>query len=198
VCYEAFNTFRLCGISTSLVHGFIDLERSEPLRRKLGNTGGKIRLSSIVKRCNLTWKVPMRTPKVCKILQQLWHLVENHTFNFIQMQVNHSEQETLDMQDMMVKEFQDPVITQIQEAPSRKLVKVISLALQIQTSPLKILRIPKNNEAEQIALFNSVQKKCRLDQKQSNFPNSCIINGEEYTIQAIIASPIKKPTDSVL
>ena len=44
----------------------------------------------------------------------------------------------------------------------------------------------------------SVQKKCRVDQTQSNFPNNCIINGEEYTIQAIIASPIKKSSKSIL
>ena len=69
VCYEALNTFRLCGISNSLVHGFIDLKRSQPLGRKFGNPGGQIRLNSMVKRCNLTWKSPMRTPKICKIIQ---------------------------------------------------------------------------------------------------------------------------------
>jgi len=53
------------------------------------------------------------------------------------MQVNHSEQKTLNLQDDMDEEFQEPVITQIQEAPSRKLINIISLTLQIQTSPLK-------------------------------------------------------------
>ena len=60
------------------------------------------------------------------------------------------------------------------------------------------MRITEDNEIEQIALFNSVQKKCRMDHTQSNFPNNCIINGDEYTIQAIIASPVKQASKSIL
>ena len=130
VCYEALNTFRLCGIYTSL-------ERSEPLRRRLKNQIGRIGLSAMAKKCNINWKVPMRTPRVCKVIQQLWNLVENYTLNFIEIQINHSEHETLQLQDKMDEEFQEPVITQVQEAPSRKLTKITPPTFQIQTSPLK-------------------------------------------------------------
>jgi len=198
VCNEALNIFRICGISTSLVHGFVDLERSEPLQRRLENQIERIGISTMAKKCNIPWKVPMRTPRVCKVLQQLWSLVENYTLNFIEIQINHSEHETLQLQDKMDYEFQEPVITQVQEAPSRKLTKITPPTFQIQTSPLKRLRITEDNEIEQIPLFNSVQKKCRVDQTQSNFPNNCIINGEEYTIQAIKAFPIKKSSNLIL
>ena len=198
VCYGALNIFRICSISTSLTNDFVDLERSEPLRRRMGNQMGKIALSTMAKKCNIPWKVPMRTPRICKVIQQLWSMVENYTINFMEIQINHSEHETLQLQDQMDEEFQEPVITQIQEAPSRKTTKINPSTLQIQTSPLKRLRITEDNEIEQIPLLNLVQKKFRVDQTQSNFPKNCIINGEEYTIQAIIASPVKQASKPIL
>jgi len=102
----------------------------------------------------------MRTPRICKVLQQLWSMVENYTLNFMEIQINHSEHETLQLQDQMDEEFQEPVITQIKKAPSRKTTEINQTTLQIQTSPLKRLRITEDNKIEKIPLFNSVQKKC--------------------------------------
>jgi len=58
VCYGALNIFRICSISTSLIHGFVDLERSEPLRRRMGNQMGKIALNTMTKNVISPGKYP--------------------------------------------------------------------------------------------------------------------------------------------
>ena len=47
----------------------------------------------------------MRTPKICKTIQQLCHLVEDYTLNLIHVQTNHSDQDRLNLQDEMDEEF---------------------------------------------------------------------------------------------
>ena len=56
---------------------------------------------------------------------------------------------------------------------------------------MKKLRITTEESEPQIPLLGSIQKKCRVN--KSTIPNICIINGEEYQIQAIIATPTKNP-----
>jgi len=59
---------------------------------------------------------------------------------------------------------------------------------------MKRVKIIEENES-QIPLLGSIQKKCRVD--ESTIPTICIINGEEYRIQAIIATPTKHPQQAL-
>jgi len=48
------------------------------------------------------------------------------------------------------------------------------------------LTISTDGDEPQIPLVEQIQKKCKMDPNGSNLPTKCLINGEEYAIQAII------------
>ena len=61
---------------------------------------------------------------------------------------------------------------------------------------MKRLRITSEEEQNQIPLMRTIRKKCRVD--NSDIPKTCVINGELYQIQAIIANPIQDPNQTIL
>ena len=61
---------------------------------------------------------------------------------------------------------------------------------------MKRLRISTEENESQIPILESIQKRCRVN--ESNIPYICVINGEEYQIQAIIATPVKNPQQALL
>ena len=84
----------------------------------------------------------------------------------------------------LIKESTNPKIRN--ENPEITITKSTT-SFSINTSPMKRLRITSNEDNEQ---------KCRV--QNSNIPKICIINGEQYQIQAIIATPIKEPNQPIL
>ena len=70
VLYNAKKTMRLCGIYTHYVHGYIDLERHELIRRKCGIFTNKITLPQLTKKFDIKAKFPMGTTSKCSIIKQ--------------------------------------------------------------------------------------------------------------------------------
>ena len=202
VSYDIKKFLRLCNITTILIHGYIDLERLEPLRRKFGPVTNQIKLPSMVKIFNLRGKFPMRTSPRCIILKPLWKIAEKEVLNVIQIESNYSEQEVLILQNEMEDEFtaigRTPVSlprTFIIETQSNDISTTTQLT--INTSPMKRLRISTDEDESSIPLLKNIQKKCKMDIHNSTLPTICTINGEEYNIQAIKSTPIRNPQQTL-
>ena len=193
---------RLCNIHSHAIHGYVDLEKHELLRRKCGIFANKIKLPLMAKKFNIKGKFPMRTKSRCNVLKQLWQQVEKETLEIIHVNHQYSEQDVLELQNQMEDEF-----TSIGKTPSklpRQIIletnqknKVVTLSnlLSINTSPMKRMRNNSDENEVQIPLIESIQKRCKVS--DSNIPKICLINGEEYQIQAIIANPIKNPKQTL-
>ena len=69
--------------------------------------------------------------------------------------------------------------------------------LTINVSPMKRLRISSEEKDSEIPLLKSIQKKCKIETHNSSLPTTCIINGEPYNLQAIIATPINHPFQTI-
>ena len=210
IIYNAKKTMRLCGIFTNYINGYIDLERHELLRRKCGVFTNQIKLSVMTKKFGIKVKHPMRTAQRCNILKQLWQKIERETLDILQITDQYHEQDVIELQNQMEDEF-----TAISKTPCnlpRNLVTEITSttkpsnqearatlapnAFTVNTSPMKRLRIELEENKTHIPLIDSIRKKCRVN--NSNIPKICLINGEECQIQAIIATPIKKPNQTFL
>jgi len=137
----------------------------------------------------------MRTSGRRKLLKQLWKIAESEIMNLIHIEYSGFEQDVLILQNQMEDEF-----TAIGRTPNnlpRNLVTnthlmttISTQQLTISTSPMKRLRISQENNAFEIPLLKNIQKKCKMEAHNSSLPTTCIINGEQYNLQAIIATPI--------
>jgi len=207
VTYNVKKVMRLCGIFTGTMNGYIDLERHELLRRKCGIFTNQIKLTQMTKKFNIHTKYPMRTTQRCQIYQQLWKKVETETLEILQIVEQYQEQDVLELQNQMEDEFthigrtprQIPrdLIAGTSNTPTQSCNQEIPLlknAFTINTSPMKRLRVI--TEEEQMPLLESIQKKCRVT--ESTIPAICLINGEAYQIQAIVATPIKNPEQPII
>ena len=61
---------------------------------------------------------------------------------------------------------------------------------------MKKLRLTVDEDEVQIPLLESIKRKCQI--QHSNMPKTCLINGDEYQIQAIIATPTKNPQSALI
>ena len=209
--YDIKKTLRLCNIYTNTIQGYIDLEKNKLLTQKSGVLAKQIKLSQLTKRFNIKTKHPLSTTQRCKVYKQLWKKIEYELLDILQITEQYQEQDVLELQNQMEDEF-----TSIGRTPTslpRTLVKETSrseirnlnieatitkpsISVFINTSPMKRLRITSNEDNEQITLLESIQKRCRVH--NSNIPKICLINGEQYQIQAIIATPIKETNQIIL
>jgi len=207
--YNIAKTLKLCSIFTYYMQGYIDLENNAILRRKSGLGSNKIKLIQLAKRFNIKTTHPMRTAQRCNIYRQLWKEVEQETLNILQVTEQYQEEDFLELQNQMEDEF-----TSIRRTPQqvpRKITKetstskettvknqekVLPNAFTINTSPMKRLRITSEEDQLQTPILGSLHKKCRVN--NSNIPKTCIINGELYQIQAIIANLIQEPDQTIL
>ena len=203
VGYDIKKTMRLCNIRPYAIHGYIDLEKHESLRRKCGIFTNKIKLPLMVKKFNIKGKFPMRTEPRCFILKQLWKQVEKETLEIIQINHQYNELDVLELQNKMEDEFtsigKTPITLPrklIQDTNQKPRMKTPTNSWSINTSPMKRLRLTSNENNVQIPLIESIQKKCRV--QNSNIPKICFINGKEHQIQAIIVNPIKEPDQTII
>jgi len=207
ITYNIKKIMRLCEIFTGTINGYIDLERHELLRRKCGIFTNNIKLPQMTKKFGIKTKYPTRTTQCCKIYQKLWKEIESETLEILQINNQYQEQDVLELQNQMEDEF-----TAIGRTPkqlprdliagtsntitqaSNKEIPLLKNAFTINTSPMKRVRVI--TEEEQMPLLESIQKKCRVT--DSTIPAICLINGETYQIQAIVATPIKNPDQPII
>ena len=78
----------------------------------------------------------------------------------------------------------------------QEIIEKLPNAFAINTSPMKRLKITDERDQPQIPLLGSIQNKCKV--RNSNIPKTCLINGELYQIQAIIATQIQEPNQAVI
>ena len=204
VTYNVKKTMRLCGIFTGTMNGYVDLERHELLRRKCGIFTNQIKLTQMAKKFNIHTKYPIRTTQRCQIYQQLWKKVETETLEILQIVEQYQEQDVIELQNQMEDEFtsigrtpkqiQRNLIAGTSTQSHNQEIPLLKNAFTINTSPMKRVRII--TEEEQMPLLESVQKKCRVT--ESTIPAICLINGEAHQIQAIIATPIKNPSQPIV
>jgi len=211
ITYNVKKVMRLCGIFTGTIQGYIDLERYELLRRQCGIFTNQIKLIQMAKKLNIKTRHPMRTAQRCHIYKQLWKKVEPESTEIMRINYNYPEEDVIELQNRMEDEF-----TSIGKTPQhlpRNLIKgtksperrntnpttTISkppTLFSIDTSPMKRLKLTTNEDMVNIPLLSTIKRKCRT--QKSNIPSICLINGEEYQIQAIIANPLHEPKQTII
>ena len=210
IVYNAKKTMRLCGIFTHYINGYIDLERHELLRRKCGIFTNQIKLPVMTKKFGIKTKHPMRTAQRCNILKQLWQKIERETLDILQITDQYHEQDVIELQNQMEDEFTSigktprnlprNLITKAPIAITKKrqqeIMEKLPNAFTIDTFPMKRLKITEDRNQSQIPLLKTIQNNGEV--RNSNIPKTCIINGELYQIQAIIANPINEPEQTVI
>jgi len=207
ITYNIRKVMRLCGIFTGTIHGFIDLERQESLRRQCGKFTNQIKFIQMTKKMNIKTRNPIRTTQRCHIYNQLWKKVEQEAIEIIQMNYNYTEEDVIELQNRMEDEFtsigktpqhlprklitETPII--ITKKRQQEIMEKLTNAFTIDTSPIKRL---KSIEESQIPLLKTIQNECEV--RSSNIPKTCLINGKLHQIQAIIANPIQEPSQTIL
>ena len=205
--YDIKKTLRLGSIFTYYFQGYIDLEKSQLLKRKSGINSTKVKLTQLTKSFHIKTKYPIRTMQRCSIYRQLWKKIELEALDILQITEQYQEQDVLELQNQMEDEF-----TSIGHTPAnipRTLIKETSKAnsakvqpkfptttLSIDTSPMKKLKLTTNEDMANIPILTTITRKCRT--QKSNITKICLINGEEYQIQAIIANPLHEPNRTII
>ena len=210
ITYNIKKVMRLCEIFTGTIHGYIDLERHESLRRQCSNFNNQIKLIQMTKKLNIKTRNPIRTTQRCHIYNQLWKKVEQESIEIIQMSYNYNEEDVIELQNRMEDEFTSigktpqhlprNLITKtpipITKKRQQEIMEKLPNAFTMNTSPIKKLRSSKEINQSQIPLLKTIQNECEV--RSSNIPKTCLINGNLCQIQAIIANPIQEPSQMIL
>ena len=59
----------------------------------------------MTKKFHINGKFPMKTLPMCLILKQLWKIVEKGVINVMQLSINYTDQDVIELQNIMEDEF---------------------------------------------------------------------------------------------